>query len=127
MPLNIDDPMDGKTHVAGNITAADAGFQANEDGDVVLNSERLYALSGEGDVLRIIVGKTFWLYRLSGDPLLISDIFTDVDTGNWVSGPVAWAVEKGITNGDGSDTIFSPDKVCNRGQIVTFLYRAYNN
>lgn len=47
VPLNIDDPMDGKTHVAGNITAAGAGFQANEDGDLVLNSERLYALSGE--------------------------------------------------------------------------------
>lgn len=39
--------------------------------------------------------------------------------------PVAWAVEQGVTNGT-SDTAFSPDKVCTRGEIVTFLYRAYH-
>lgn len=37
--------------------------------------------------------------------------------------PVAWAVEKGITSGT-SATTFSPDSVCTRGQIVSFLYRA---
>lgn len=46
-----------------------------------------------------------------------------------INGPygyaVDWAVEKGVTNGT-SDTAFSPDKVCSRGEIVTFLYRAYN-
>lgn len=131
VPLNIDDPMkfeyddpmDGKTHVAGSITAADAGFQANEDGDVVLDSERLYALLGENNVIRIIVGKTFWLYRLSGDPYLVSDVFTDVDTGNWVSDPVAWALMNNITNGTEKDK-FSPGQDCTQAQILTFLYRA---
>ena len=37
---------------------------------------------------------------------------------------VNWAVENGITDGT-SDTTFSPDEICTRGQIVTFLYRAY--
>ena len=35
---------------------------------------------------------------------------------------VAWAVEEGVTSGT-SDTTFSPDATCTRGQIVTFLYR----
>ena len=52
--------------------------------------------------------------------------FTDVPDHAPYAGAVNWAVEKGVTNGDGSADIFSPDKVCNRGQIVTFLYRAYH-
>ena len=36
---------------------------------------------------------------------------------------MAWAVEEGITNGK-TATTFAPDDPCNRGQIVTFLYRA---
>lgn len=51
--------------------------------------------------------------------------FTDVPADADYAYPVAWAVENGITNGDGGETIFSPDKVCTRGQIVTFLHRAY--
>lgn len=51
--------------------------------------------------------------------------FTDVPAGADYAGAVSWAVANGITNGDGSDTIFSPDKVCTRAQIVTFLHRAY--
>lgn len=123
MKFEYDDPMDGKNHVAGHITAADAGFQTNEDGDVVLDSERLYALFGEGNVLRIIAGDTFGFYQLSGNPLLISDVFTDVDTGNWVSDPVAWAVQNDITNGTEKDK-FSPSQDCTQAQILTFLYRA---
>lgn len=37
---------------------------------------------------------------------------------------VAWALERGITNGTGVNT-FSPNNTCTRGQIATFLYRAY--
>jgi len=36
---------------------------------------------------------------------------------------VQWAVDNGITNGT-SDTAFSPDATCTRGQIITFLWRA---
>ncbi len=131
LPLNTDDPMefeyddpkDGKPLVAGNIPAAEAGFHVNGDGDVVLNSERLYELLDEGDLLQVIVGKSFWLYRLSGEPLLVSDVFTDVDTGKWVSDPVAWALMSDITNGTAEDK-FSPEQNCTQAQILTFLYRA---
>lgn len=35
-----------------------------------------------------------------------------------------WAMEQGITSGT-SPTVFSPDESCTRGQIASFLYRAY--
>lgn len=51
--------------------------------------------------------------------------FTDVDKGTDYAEAVSWAVEKGVTNGYGGNETFAPDRVCNRGEIVTFLYRAY--
>ena len=50
--------------------------------------------------------------------------FTDVKSGTYYNA-VMWAVEQGITSGT-SSTKFSPDDVCSRAQIVTFLYRAEN-
>ncbi|WP_051643130.1 S-layer homology domain-containing protein [Agathobaculum desmolans] len=49
--------------------------------------------------------------------------FTDVKADMYYAEPVAWAVKQGITDGT-SDTTFSPDKTCTRGQIITFLWRA---
>ena len=49
--------------------------------------------------------------------------FSDVAADAYYAAPVAWAVEKGITNGT-SDTTFSPDATCTRAQIITFLWRA---
>ena len=51
--------------------------------------------------------------------------FTDVQPGQFYSTAVAWAVENGITNGI-SATEFGVENVCNRAQVVTFLYRTYN-
>ncbi len=50
--------------------------------------------------------------------------FVDVPSGGWYEQPVLWAVENGITSGISPDR-FGPDALCNRAQIVTFLYRAY--
>ena len=50
--------------------------------------------------------------------------FADVPADSYFAGAVAWAVENGVTTGTG-DGKFSPDDPCTRGQIVTFLYRAY--
>ena len=49
--------------------------------------------------------------------------FTDVQPGQFYTEAVAWAVEKGVTNGMGDGT-FGVDAACNRAQVVTFLYRA---
>lgn len=53
--------------------------------------------------------------------------FSDVDAGAPYAGAVSWAVEKGVTKGYGGANTFAPDRVCSRGEIVCFLYRAYNN
>ena len=49
-------------------------------------------------------------------------VFTDVPVDSFYSGYVAWAVEKGITNGL-TETMFGPAESVNRAQMVTFLYR----
>lgn len=64
------------------------------------------------------------LWRAAGCPKSDDPLpFTDVDPDIWYADAVAWAVENGITQGTGSGQ-FSPDAVCTRAQIVTFLYRA---
>ena len=49
--------------------------------------------------------------------------FKDVPADAYYAEPVAWAVENDITKGT-SDTTFSPNDTCTRGQVVTFLWRA---
>ena len=48
--------------------------------------------------------------------------FTDVPETRYYAGAVAWAAESGVTNGTSAET-FSPDLLCERCQIVTFLFR----
>ncbi len=50
--------------------------------------------------------------------------FTDVPAGADYAAAVDWALANGVTNGT-TDTTFGPGEVCSRGQIVTFLHRAY--
>ena len=66
-----------------------------------------------------------FLWRAAGSPAAKSSAmpFADVKAGSYYETAVLWAVENGITDGT-SATTFSPDAVCSRGQIVTFLWRA---
>ena len=50
--------------------------------------------------------------------------FADVDAKAGYARAVDWAVDNGVTNGAGGGK-FSPNTVCTRGHIVTFLHRAY--
>ena len=52
--------------------------------------------------------------------------FTDVADSAYYADAVKWATEQGITNGI-SSTLFGPDEICTRAQIVTFLYRMYGS
>ena len=65
-----------------------------------------------------------FLWRAAGcpEPNNSGTPFTDLKKGAFYEKAVAWAVEQGITKGT-SDTTFSPDASCTRGQIVTFLWR----
>lgn len=65
-----------------------------------------------------------FMWRAAGFQAISMDTgFTDVSASASYSTAIEWAVNYGITTGT-SDTTFSPDTVCSRGQIVTFLYRA---
>lgn len=49
--------------------------------------------------------------------------FTDVSADAYYADAVAWAVEKGVTQGTGNGA-FSPDATVTRAEAVTFLWRA---
>jgi len=66
-----------------------------------------------------------YLWRFNDEPTAGSASFEDVPESAAYYQAVAWAVDKGITDGTGATT-FSPDDTCTRAQIVTFLYRAFN-
>lgn len=64
-----------------------------------------------------------FLWRAAGSPESTgANPFTDVAEGAYYYDAVLWAVEKGITVGT-SEITFSPDTVCSRSEIVTFLWR----
>ena len=66
-----------------------------------------------------------FLWRANGCPAMaLGDPFDDVPEGSPYIGAVEWAVAWNITTGTDEDH-FSPDAICNRAQIVTFLYRTY--
>lgn len=64
-----------------------------------------------------------YLWKLEGSPVGAPSVnFSDVGTNANYTEAVAWAVTMGVTAGT-SETTFSPDATCTRGQIATFLYR----
>ena len=67
----------------------------------------------------------FWAAKDRPKFKTASTQFVDVKKTDWYYKAVMWAVEKGITAGTDA-THFSPNKTCNRGEILTFLYAAMN-
>lgn len=59
-----------------------------------------------------------FIWRYVGRPAARKAPFTDTDAQS-----VAWAWAQGIVSGS-SETTFSPNVTCTRGQIITMLYRA---
>ena len=69
-------------------------------------------------------GVTF-LYRALKGSAGAASSFIDVPANAFYADAVGWAVSGKVTDGT-SSTTFSPDDNCTRGQIVTFLFRAYS-
>ena len=67
-----------------------------------------------------------FLWRACGQPEALdgNHPFVDVEPPRFYYQPMLWALNHGITNGTDA-THFSPNNVCTRGQIVTFLYRTF--
>ena len=76
-------------------------------------------------------GEKWFTCRDCGQPIVedladlntITTEFGDVASGKFYYEPVLWAYSRGVTTGT-ADGVFSPDKTCTRGQVVTFLWRA---
>ena len=67
-----------------------------------------------------------FLYRAAGSPAVSGSAeFGDVATNAYYADAVAWAAKNGVTDGIGGGQ-FGSGSDCTRGQIVTFMYRAYN-
>ena len=66
-----------------------------------------------------------FLWRAAGNPTPTStNAFVDVKKGDYFYDAVVWAKENNVTTGTDAHH-FSPQAVCKRGQIVTFLYNYY--
>ena len=65
-----------------------------------------------------------FLWRAAGSPAPKTSVlpFADVPANSYYYDAVLWAVENGITTGT-SAAAFSPDDICTRAQIASFLYR----
>ena len=68
-----------------------------------------------------------FLWRAKGKPEsdLSENPFSDVPDDSYYKTAVLWAYKNGITTGM-DEAHFQPDHECVRAQVVTFLYRAYN-
>ena len=66
-----------------------------------------------------------YIWSAFGKPSATASSFTDVPSGAAYAQAVDWALDKGVTTG-ATTTTFDPGGICSRGQIVTFLYRAYH-
>ena len=65
-----------------------------------------------------------FMWKAAGCPTVdYWNSFSDVPDDADYAMAVTWAVYHGVTKGT-SDTTFSPNDTCTRGQIMTFLYRA---
>ncbi|MBQ1252233.1 MAG: S-layer homology domain-containing protein [Firmicutes bacterium] len=94
------DASEQRTAVTATVNGANGQVQAGDDAKTTIYVIKEYAIAR------------------GGNP------FDDVKSADYYYDPVLWAVEKGITNGM-APTTFAPDNDCTRGQIVTFLWRAY--
>ena len=104
----------------------------------VKESDYFYNAATWAGELGLVDGQTFggnspctrsdtvtYLWKLAGQPKASASVdFSDVSADADYAQAVAWAVEQGVTAGT-SDTTFSPDATCTRGQIATFLYRNF--
>ena len=69
---------------------------------------------------------TTFLFRLAGSKTSGNrPTFADVKSDAYYANAVIWADENGITKGTDDGTTFSPDGLCTRAQMVTFLYRYF--
>ena len=68
---------------------------------------------------------TFLSRAKNGQASNANNPFKDVAGNAYYYNAVLWAVKNGITTGTGDGSTFEPNADCTRGQVITFLWRAY--
>ena len=86
----------------------------------ITNGTSKTTFSPNASVTRAQVATFLW--RANGEPAARDSGFADVAANAYYAKAVAWAYAEGITTGTGFG-VFSPDSICTRAQIVTFLFR----
>lgn len=86
----------------------------------ITNGTSSTTFSPNASVTRAQVATFLW--RANGEPAAKDSGFTDVAANAYYAKAVAWAYAEGITTGTGFG-VFSPEAICTRAQIVTFLFR----
>lgn len=84
-------------------------------------SEEAYLIKGSKQTYLVVTNDSIHEKVLAN--MIDAAGFTDVPSSAAYAQAVTWAVKNGITAGT-SDTTFSPNNTCTRGEIVTFLHRA---
>lgn len=117
----VGSPKSSKANPFGDVKASDyyydAAVWASEKGMVSGNT-----FAGDTPCTRS--STVVYMWKNAGSPKIeIPSKFSDVPLSSEYAPAVAWALANSVTSGT-SETEFSPDTICDRGQIVTFLNRA---
>ena len=85
-------------------------------------SERIFAANASCSRAQFVT----FLHRAAGSPAPVNreHAFVDVKDTDFFYDAVLWAVEQGITSGVGEGA-FGPYTLCNRDQVITFMYRYF--
>lgn len=116
------------SRAAGNTSAADYDWATEQTAVIKWAKEKGMiddSFSGSNPCTRATAA--YYMWCAFDKPTAPSSNFTDMQGyGEDYINAVNWAKDKKVTLGT-SGTTFDPSTICNRAQIATFLYRAYNN
>lgn len=116
------------SRAAGNTSAADYDWATEQTAVIKWAKEKGMiddSFSGSNPCTRATAA--YYMWCAFNKPTAPSSNFTDMQGyGEDYINAVNWAKDKKVTLGT-SGTTFDPSTICNRAQIATFLYRAYNN
>ena len=114
-------PVNPFTDVPGDSFYIDPVLWAVKEGITTGTDETHFDPNGQ--CMRAVVVTFLWRAAGSPEPTITENPFTDVKESDFFYKAVLWALENEITNGV-SATEFGPFVLCNRAQVVTFLWRS---
>ena len=116
------------SRAAGNTSAADYDWKTEQEAVKKWAKEKgMIDDSFDGSNPCTRATAAYYMWCAFNKPTAPSSSFADMQGyGEDYIKAVNWAKEKNVTRGT-SETTFDPGTICNRAQIATFLYRAYNN